>query len=538
MVVGQSLVSITVGGTARDYIAGSLIIENRVSGRSNASFSIYDSNGSIGQILRGTVISIIDESDSSKLFTGYVATAIAKNLTSTGSGSAVVIVVKCMDQHYLAEKRVVAASYRANVHSAKDVAQDLLGTGSHTVASGNSHSQAPLGAEGVSEGTLEDGAILSETTANYVTVSSLLDRIARRGSQFWYIDYDKKLHLRQKAHIKDAPFDIDLTNLGTTKILRKSISVKSGNDKYRNKQILRGGTQVTANQTEEGIRAQGNRKTVTLGFPISAGITPQVFVDDTFTNGGATPPDGSFYLAKNGTDNANVGVKGKDTSGKFFYYQVGDPIIEFETALTENSLVKVIYRGNFDLIATSTDQAEVTAQATLEGGTSGIVENIVEANYIGTTTEATEEAAGYLSEFGEQGIVVEMVMYTKGLNPGHVLELNLPEYGITNTEALVESVETRIDTGSQYAIQYRVKCIASPLDGDWTDFFTAIVDRQTAINEGFDVDTIDQVEIVTILQQENISIEIDEVVAQAVQACPIVGFNLPADLCGEFVGSV
>ena len=538
MVVGQSLVTLKVAGTAREYLAGSMIIENRLNGRSTASVQLYDANGSLGQIQRGTVVLIEDTTDSTKLFSGYVSTAVAKNVSSTGTGQAVVITLKCMDQHYLADKRLVSASYRANVHSAKNVAEDLLGIADHTVASGLNHSGAPLAEEGVTAGTIEDGAILSETSANFITVSSLLDRVCRRGSQYWFIDYDKKLHVRDKAHIKDAPFDIDTTNIGTTKILRKSISVKSGNEKYRNKQILRGGTQVTANQTEEGILATGNRKTVTLSFPVAPNFVPQVFVDDTFTNSGATPPDGSFYLLKNGADNANAGIKGKDSAGKFFYYQVDDPIIEFETALTSQALVKVVYRGNFDLLATSQDQAEVTAQAAIEGGTSGIVENIVEDNYIGSTTEATEEAAGYLSEFGENGIVVEMVLFTKGLEPGHVAELNMPEYGITNTEALVESVETRVDKGYQHAIQYRVKFIASPLDGDWTDFFTAIIDRQTAINEGFDVDTIDQVEIVTILQQETATIEITEVTAQAVQACPTIGFNLPANLCGEFVGSV
>jgi hypothetical protein len=537
MVIGQSLVSVTVGGTQREYIAGTISVENRVNGRSSGSVTIYDATGSIGQILRGTLVVITDLSDSTKIFSGYVSSATARNVTDSGTGRAVTINLKLMDQHYLADKRVVAASYRANVHSAKDIAQDLIGTGSHTVASGLNHSGAPLADEGVTEGTLDDGAILSETTANYITVSSLLDRIARRGSQFWYIDYDKQLHLRDKAHIKDAPFDIDLDNLGTTKILRKSIRVKTGNDKYRNKQILRGGTQVTETQTEEGILATGNRKTVTLGFPVGANFVPKVYVDDTFTNNNTTPPDGSFYLLKNGADNVNAGVKGKD-SGKVFYYQIGDPVIEFDTALVAQSLVKVEYVGNFDLLATSEDDSEVTAQAAIEGGTSGIVESIIDANYVSSTTEATEEAAGYLSEFGEQGIVVEMDMFTKGLEPGMVVELNLPEYGITNEEALVESVETRVDKGYQYAIQYHVKFIASPLDGDWTDFFTAILNRQQSINEGFDVETIDQVEIVTILQQESATINIEEVTTQTAQSCPILGFSLPANLCGEFVGSV
>lgn len=531
MVVGQSLVKVTVGGTQREYVAGSISIANRVSGRSNASVTLYDANGSIGKILRGTQVLIEDLSDNSKLFNGYVSVATARDVTTAGTGRAVYINLKCMDQHYLADKRVVAASYRANVHSAKDVAQDLLGTGTHTLASGTNHSQAPLSEEGVTEGTLEDGAILSETTANYITVSSLLDRVARRGQQFWYIDYDKKLNLRDKAHIKDAPFDIDLDDLGTTQILKKSITVKTGNEKYRNKQILRGGTQVTETQTEEGILATGNRKTVTLGFPVGANFTPQVFVDSTFTNNGSTPPDGSFYTLR------TIGVKGKDT-GKFCFFQIGDNVIEFNSALPEQSLVKVVYVGNFDLIATSEDDSEVTAQAAIEGGTSGKVESIIDANYVSSTTEATEEAAGYLSEFGEQGIVVEMVLFTKGLEPGMVAELNLPEFGITNEEALVESVETRVDKGYQYAIQYRVKFIASPLDGDWTDFFTAILNRQQAINEGFDVDTIDQLEIVTILQQESDTIEITPVITQTPQTCPTMGFTLPANLCGEFVGSV
>jgi len=531
MVIGQSLVKVEVGGTQRNYIAGSISIENRVSGRSSGGVTIYDSDGSIGQILRGTQVVITDLSDNSKIFSGYVASAVARDVTDAGTGKAVTINLKLMDQHYLADKRVVAASYRANVHSAKDIAQDLIGTGVHTVASGLNHSTAPLADEGVTEGNLDDGAILSETTANYITVSSLLDRIARRGQQFWYIDYDKQLHLRDKAHIKDAPFDIDLDNLGTTKILRKSIRVKTGNDKYRNKQILRGGTQVTETQTEEGILATGNRKTVTLGFPVGANFEPNVYVDSTFTNSGSTPPDGDFYILR------SIGVKGKDT-GKFCYYQIGDPVIEFDSPLTDQSLVKVEYVGNFDLLATSEDDSEVTSQAALEGGTSGIVESIIDANYVSSTTEATEEAAGYLSEFGEQGIVVEMDMFTKGLEPGMVVELNLPEYGIDNEEALVESVETRVDKGYQYAIQYHVKFIASPLDGDWTDFFTAILNRQQAINEGFDVDTIDQVEIVTILQQESDTIEIAPVITQIAQSCPIVGFTLPADLCGEFVGSV
>jgi len=115
-------VSVTVAGAAVQVLQGSLAINDTLDQRSTCTFAVYDAAGTSTYVYGSQVV--VSDSVLGTLFAGYLFDATK---TAMPPNSAVVSVIQCMDQHYLADKRVYSARKEKVGLYSGDIATSLLG---------------------------------------------------------------------------------------------------------------------------------------------------------------------------------------------------------------------------------------------------------------------------------------------------------------------------------------------------------------------------------------------------------------------------
>jgi len=336
--------------------------------------------------------------------------------------------ITCMDNHYLADKRLVVKSYTDKTleYIVEDILTDYLAD------------------EGVTEGLIETGPTIAEAIFNYVHPSDAFDSLKELSGKIWFLDECKRLYFVARETYK-APWQLDNS---TYKPIGKP-HLSTGNPLYRNKQYVRGGTGITSQQTEN-FTGDGDTKSFTLGYPLAQ--EPTITED-------AAPK--------------TVGIKGIDT-GKDYYWNKGDNTVTADTAPANAVAVQVVYYGQYPLIALASDSEAQVARAALEGGT-GIVEEIVTESRHESSEGIQESASGKLKQYCRNAEKFIYRTMESGLAPGQLQEITNTEFGFSAHEMLIESVG--ITTAGDYVL-YDITCITGPSMGSWAKFFTNIITRQ------------------------------------------------------------
>jgi len=312
-------------------VKGTLSIDQRIEERSIASFTLFDSLGA-DSYERGQLVSIWDITDT-RIFDGFIADPEMRRISP---GGGIYHAIRCIDNHYLADKRLVIASYTNE--NAGDIVTDLLAN--------------YLTAEGVGLGEIQNGEVVSQAIFNYVSVAEALDALAELSGFTWYIDEAKDLYFIDRAtNLTDWNW-----SLTTPKPEGSVPSLSGANPLYRNRQYIRGGTGLTAEQ-EEITLGDDETQSFAMGYPLAK--VPTITVED-------LPAQ-------------TVGIKTLDT-GKNWYWSKGDAVIFAAIAPLDGKKITVTYFGQYPLITLALDEAEQTARAAIEGGT-GFVENIIDEVY-------------------------------------------------------------------------------------------------------------------------------------------------------------
>jgi len=259
----HSAFTITINGTAIQWRKGSLLVEERIEERSTAEFTVVDVAGGVGypaSYQKGQPV-IIYDTGLDVVFGGVIDTPGKVAMAPAGG---LYHPIRCVDWHYLADKRLIAESYSAT--AAGTIVENI-----RTIY---------LADEGITVGNIEAGPDILEAVFNYVRATDAYDALAEKSDKTWYINQYKELYF-QARDISPAPWTADLTHK------MDDCQLSSGNPKYRNRQYIRGGKGTTAFQIETFV-ADGKQKAFTLSFPI------------------AEVPD---YIEVNGDDN-NLAIKG------------------------------------------------------------------------------------------------------------------------------------------------------------------------------------------------------------------------------------
>lgn len=425
-------------------------VRDVINGRSVATLTLIDPTGT-QFYQRGVNLKI--ESNDVPLFEGYITRATESRL---GLGGAREHNLECADQHYLADKRVVAEAF-TNETSA-DIVQTII--------------DDYLAAEGIRPGNIATGATIRELTFNYVTASAALQELAERNGYWWAIQPDRTLDFLPPGTDPVDPRNWDSTlisfdsvtvrwddTLGQQRIrdvaLADSISIRRANDSYRNTQWIRGGRARTDLQTETQV-GDGTRQTFTVGYPIAE--QPIIEVDT-----------GSGFVAQ------DVGVAGFD-SGKDWYFSfnslavVQDPL---GTPLSATDRIRVTYTGLFDVLARVDDVTQIATTRAFEGG-SGIVEVVEDNKRITTRDGALELGAELLAYYANSAFTIRYATSVIQFQVGQTVRITYPEGNIPTATTLLAECEY-FSLGGE--LRQVLTFVSGPVEGTWEDYFRKLTTR-------------------------------------------------------------
>ena len=433
-------ISAYISGVKVVILRGSVRVDKRIEERDVASFVVVDATSSFSAV-RGMPVELYD-STPTLIFSGFIATPEKARIAP---GFGLLHDITCMDNHYLADKRLVTESYVSGL-TPEFIINDIY--------------EKYLIPEGVTLGSIEaTGLTLSGALFNYVKVSDAYDAIKELcGTFIWFLDEFKKLYFI--ARTTAAAWHLDGA---THQAIQGSVRLSTGNPLYRNFQYVWGGTGITVPLTLV-FKGDGVLKTFTLGYPLAkvpSSITVESRVPEAQT----------------------IGIKGIDT-GKDVYWSKGDPVIVFTVAPESGKNVTAIYQGQFPLISAAVDSAAITARQAIEGGT-GIVEDIVREAWHESSESSRESAKAKLTQFCQDAEKFIYDTHDSGLLPGRLQNITYPPFGFAAHPMLIASV---LITAEGDLITYRVSCITGPSMGSWSQFFSRLLKRQDqAIRIGGDL---------------------------------------------------
>ena len=454
--------------TDREPVRGGVRVTQEVNERSVADVALL--TDATLRFERGDGVRIRTDDDE-LLFNGFVDTVEASRIGLNGTRRQD---LSCVDLHWAADKRVIAAAYTDM--TAGDIVRDILAT--------------ILNAEDVWEGTIEDGPVVRAISFNYVPVSDALTELAQRAGFWWAIDQFHSLHFANPvpgfivwagdagALAGDANSlageagesgELDIASVA----LADSVVVRRHAHSYRNRQWIRAARDQTVLQIE--TRAGDGEATA---FLLSFAVAQEPVVE--------VSRAGGAYVTE------TVGAAGIQEDRQWRYSYGSHTISQGagEAVLSSADRVRVSYNGMFSIIATVQNEPEQYERAAIEGNT-GIVERVLADSSIDSGSAAFQLAAELLAYHGRNAL--EVMFETRSrtdLRPGQLMYATLPEAGIDNEEVMIASVEHFTVADEHRAV---VTLVAGPIEGSWAQWLGALSRRIDKVADP----SGEQVEIIT-----------------------------------------
>jgi hypothetical protein len=409
--------------------SGSVVINHVIDARSSASFELLDEVADIADFKHfdeGQEVKIMDL-DGTRLFGGLLAQAVEKRFSQVREINRHTF--DCTDYHALAENRRFFAGYESTTGGA--VCRAILEV---------------LSEEGITEGLIQEGIVLTDLVFPFVSCAEALDKIAELCGYIWFISENKQLYFLDRTtytaawHIQDG-----------SEILADTVEVTNGNPEYRNVQIIDGGQAETIPKTEYK-KGDGTNRTFTVGYPLAR--------EPTITIGGVEQ---------------GVGIKGVEV-GKQFYWNKGDPTVtqdQNETVLDDGAIVRIDYIGSFKLLVKSSKAAEITSRKAIQGFGSGKVEKIASDSTATTQNAALLAAQAKLDQYAMPGKVLTYETLADGLAAGVLQNVTLERHGIVAQDLLISNVQIKTNHARR---RYAVTALIGPVTDDWKNLFCGIAE--------------------------------------------------------------
>ena len=461
------LAKVTIDANTVQIEKGSSQVELRIEERGTAEFTVVDIDGD-ASYQKGQPVEIYDATNT-LIFGGVIDSVETVPMSPAGG---LYHIIRCADNHYFADKRLVAESYLAT--AAGTIVADIR--------------TKYLLDEGITVGNIEAGPDIVEAIFNYVRATDAFDALAEKGNKVWFIDENKALYF-QARDITAAPWALNDT---TNRPLKGSASLLGGNPKYRNRQYIRGGKGTTLEQTET-IVADGVQVAFTVSFPL-AKVPTSIKVD-----GGAA---------------LTMGIKGLDTPGDFeSYWNKGEATIYLTAAPAATKEVEIKYYGQFPILTLTQDEAQIDDRAAVEGTGTGYVDDIADEPTLIDKDASLDSGLAKLARFGVAGQRFRYQTVKTGLKPGQLQPVTNAALGLTAQDMLIESV---VVTGIGSLVIYDIVAITGPELGSWTNFFKALSDMKQEVIERLNVGSE---QILIILVQRAETWGWNETITENVNAC-------------------
>lgn len=448
--------AVSIDGINYMALAGSVSVDSTIGKRSQASFMLRTTTATHFQQYQKVRIS---DQNNNLVFSGYITKPKEQK---PGFRNSLLHTITCCDQHFLADKRVMAASYTNKTvgEIVDNIVTNILSAEGVTV--GQIYDGIPPNTNLYPNTTLYPGGnvgLVPSATFVYATVAQALDALVQEASAagvpyYWMIDQNKKMwFVPYTAVINNTVVDGSQIDM-----VRTPPYVSRQNPTYRNTQYIVGGVAQTVPQTETRI-GDANTTAWTMGYDLAT--APTITVSST----GKT-----------------VGIKGLDTN-KDFYWQQGSPIITQDSAatkLTSSQTLQVVYIGQYPTVIISSNQAQITYEQNLDA-TTGIIEQVDTDNTITSINNGLDKASQLLTRYATQGTMLQFTTRTSGFAPGQLITVNLLPFNLVNAQMLIENVHVD-DQLDGYNLWYTITAVLGPYDVGWIDFFSKLLLQQAPAN--------------------------------------------------------
>lgn len=420
----------------------SLSVSDELNSRNTCSFALWSSTGF--RPIVGQQVTVTE--DSTTVFSGTIDDIVESREISMYGTDLNEYRVECVDYNQICDRHYVSRVYSNQTmqYIVQDIVfQDLFG-------------------EGISStGYVETGPTIERAVFNFQSVAEAFNDLADVTGYAWNIDYDKNLHFFARES-NTAPFSLTDTSDNF-----RSIRIRTTREKYRNKQIIRAGQDVT-NARTESFTGDGSNQTFTLTYPVA--YEPSITLD---------------------TIAQTVGIRNVDT-GKQWYWAKNEKEISHDNslgAISSTQSLDVLYQGLFPLILTDIrSQEEIDSRAAVEGGT-GIYEQVEDDPDLDTNNMAVDKANGLLRRYGKIHSAIEFETDTGGLQSGQLIDITISAHDI-NGQYLIDSVSIS-DINGQF-LRYNVRALSGENQGGWADFFRRLANfgRRFVIRENETASTV------------------------------------------------
>lgn len=371
-------------------------------------------------------------------------------------------VVRCSDFSSILDRRIIGKYYDDVFGTLGIIVTDIVNTF--------------LSADGIQYNAVDGdpGINFGAQLFNWVTARQAFNQLSNLTGWDFEVDYYKQLRFFPKSSgLSSAPFNI-ADNNGNW--IAESMSSRSYRGKYRNKQGVRSSTQ--AGQLWGDIFSTAN--------PGPYPSSPQ-------------PPDGIrfvFITLYKITAAPNIKINGNSVAaariiqlnqvagappGSYDWYWIpgGEGVFQnqAEARLKSTDVLEVDYQTALSPIFWASCPAEIAARAAIEGN-SGIYEDVQDVTNITEQTALQAYAQALLNRYGCTNSIPRQVMYKTnrdGLFAGMLQNINTSKPLVPAANYLISQVDIR-DMDKQF-LQYTITADNGQYQGDWTQFFAAVVDR-------------------------------------------------------------
>jgi hypothetical protein len=417
--------------TSKILNGSSINIEHNVDGRATCSFTVRDDAGAMAFYERMAVE--CKDLDNNILYAGLVQSAeetkIPGNVVKFHG-------IESADFTAMLDWRVI--DYAAEDKLAGDAVKEIL--------------TEYLAEEGITEGYIEDGVVLTEISLGDVTATVALQKLADSQGFVFYLDYDLKLYFHARTL-----YAADWSISDTTDIISDTLKIVHTNPDYRNTEIGRGGFAETDLMTDTFI-GDGTTKTFPLAYPVNR--------ISTVTVGGAAK---------------TVGQKGTDTGSYESYYALQSETFTFETAPANAAAIVISYYGLWKAKSKAEDLTAIAANATRQGIGSGKVEHITSDDSLTSIESMGEYLNATLSNYAVDGITISYRTRRAGLAAGTLQHIAIDDI---DEDFLITNVSESYKDGNT---EYSVSGCYGPVRSEWDLFFRSAFEVvQNAISEGVD----------------------------------------------------
>lgn len=433
--VGSSGFHLFISGIDRAgmLMKSSWSMQDDIGQRSTCSFKLYnpdnDYNPSTGEPVLATY-------GPTTLFRGSIET----KQRGQGYEKKRRITIKAVDRTQVADRFFVAQVYDSVGQTADLIAIDILNT--------------YLAGEGITQGQIDTGPLVSKAVYNYVRASDALNDLAEKSGFVWEIDQENRLNFRQRSSYA-APFGFS----DTSKPYRNMVHDETRSF-YRNRQFLIGGQATTDARTEE-FKGDGTRKTFNLAFPVAMEPTAAT------VNG----------VAK------TVGIKSVDTGLDWYWNRGQNEFVQDDgaTAILSTDVLAVTYQGYVSIVAESENPTEFTTRAAVEGGT-GVYEELEKDDTINDLDLAQEKIDGLLRRYAAISPQVTFETDILGLKSCMLMPIAVTEEDVDD-EYLITSVKITFNESwsTDGVFRCSVKATSGEYLGGWAELLKKLFQRNKGI---------------------------------------------------------